>query len=68
MRGRLGRNFFYLTVSNLLSPLFSMALVLAISHLQGVEMLGKYSLLMTVFILGQACGSLGLPVIITRAK
>jgi O-antigen/teichoic acid export membrane protein len=66
MRGRLGRNFFYLTVSNLLSPLFSMALVLAISHLQGVEMLGKYSLLMTVFILGQACGSLGLPVIITR--
>lgn len=66
MNSRLARNFFYLMVSNLLSPMFSMALVLAISRVRGVEMLGKYSLLMTVFIVGQACGTLGLSVIITR--
>ena len=53
-------------MSNVISPFFSIALVLAISRLQGVELLGKYSLLMTVFILGQACGTLGLSIIITR--
>jgi len=43
-----------------------MALVLAISRLKGVEMLGKYSLMMTVFTVGQSCAPLGLTVIITR--
>src|SRR5262249_41623090 len=45
---------------------FSMVLVLAISRVQGVEVLGKYSLMMTVFMLGQNCATFGLPVIITR--
>lgn len=59
-------NFLFLMASNVLSPVFSMVLVLAISHLQGVEMLGKYSLVMTVFIVGQSCATLGLNIIITR--
>jgi O-antigen/teichoic acid export membrane protein len=59
-------NFLFLMASNVLSPVFSMVLVLAISHLQGVEMLGKYSLVMTVFVVGQACATLGLSIIITR--
>jgi O-antigen/teichoic acid export membrane protein len=59
-------NFLFLMASNVLSPVFSMVLVLAISHLQGVEMLGKYSLVMTVFIVGQSCATLGLSIIITR--
>jgi O-antigen/teichoic acid export membrane protein len=63
---RLYKNFALLTASNLLSPLFSMVLVLAISRLQGVEMLGKYSLMMTVFVIGQSCAPLGLPIIVTR--
>lgn len=63
---RLYKNFALLTASNLLTPLFTMALVLAISRLKGVEILGKYSLMMTVFVVGQSCVSLGLPVIITR--
>jgi O-antigen/teichoic acid export membrane protein len=63
---RLYKNFALLTASNLLTPLFTMALVLAISRLQGVEILGKYSLMMTVFVVGQSCVSLGLPVVITR--
>jgi O-antigen/teichoic acid export membrane protein len=63
---RLHKNFALLTASNLLTPLFTMALVLAISRLQGVEILGKYSLMMTVFVVGQSCVSLGLPVVITR--
>jgi O-antigen/teichoic acid export membrane protein len=52
--------------SNVLSPVFSMVLVLAISRLHGVEMLGKYSLVMTVFVVGQSCATLGLPIIVTR--
>ncbi len=63
---RLRRNFLLLAASNLLTPLFSMVLVLALARLQGVEVLGKYSLMMTVFIVGQSCVGLGLPVIITR--
>jgi len=59
-------NFLFLMASNVLSPVFSMVLVLAISHLQGVEMLGKYSLVMTIFIVGQSCATLGLSIIITR--
>lgn len=63
---RLHKNFALLTASNLLSPFFSMVLVLAISRLRGVEMLGKYSLMMTVFVIGQSCVTFGLPVIVTR--
>jgi O-antigen/teichoic acid export membrane protein len=63
---RLYNNFALLTASSLLTPLFSTALVLAIARLQGVEMLGKYSLMMTVFGVGQICATLGVPVIITR--
>lgn len=66
MRSSLHKNFAFLTASSLLSPVFSMVLVLAISRLQGVEVLGKYSLMMTVFVLGQNCAALGLPVVITR--
>jgi O-antigen/teichoic acid export membrane protein len=62
----LGRNFLFLTAGNVLGPVFSMLLVLAISRLRGMEMLGQYSLLMTVFVVGQSCASLGLPVIVTR--
>lgn len=62
----LTKNFIFLMASNVLSPVFSMVLVLAISHLRGVEMLGKYSLVMTAFIVGQSCAALGLPILITR--
>lgn len=62
----LHRNFALLTASNLLTPLFSMALVLAISRLQGVETLGKYSLMTTVFVVGQSCATFGLPIVVTR--
>lgn len=66
MTAGLARNFALLTASNILAPFFSIALVLAISRLQGAETLGKYSLVMTVFVLGQNCATLGLPIIITR--
>ncbi|HLK10808.1 MAG TPA: oligosaccharide flippase family protein [Candidatus Binatia bacterium] len=60
------RNFVFLAASNMLAPFFSMVLVLAISRLRGVEELGRYSLLMTVFIVGQTIAGFGLPVIVTR--
>lgn len=66
MKSTLHRNFALLMVSNVLSPLISMALVVAISRLRGAEFLGKYSVLMTVFVLGQSCAGLGLPIVITR--
>lgn len=66
MKSMLHKNFAFLSASSLLSPVFSMVLVLAISRLQGVEVLGKYSLMMTVFVLGQNCAALGLPIVITR--
>lgn len=66
MQDRLAKNFLFLLANNVLSPVFSMALVLAISRLSGVEMLGKYSLMMTVFTVGQSCAPLGLTVIVTR--
>lgn len=62
----LAKNFLFLVANYVLSPVFSMALVLAISRLKGVEMLGRYSLMMTVFTVGQSCATLGLTVIITR--
>jgi O-antigen/teichoic acid export membrane protein len=66
MHDGLARSFIFLSAGNVLGPVFSMALVLAISHLRGMEMLGQYSLVMTVFVVGQACATLGLPVIVTR--
>lgn len=60
------RSFVVLGAGNVLAPMFSMALVLAISRLQGMELLGKYSLLMTVFVVGQSCAAFGLPVVVTR--
>jgi O-antigen/teichoic acid export membrane protein len=63
---RLYKNFVLLAASNLLAPLFSMALVLTISRQHGAEMLGKYSLMMTVFVVGQSCATLGLPIVVTR--
>lgn len=66
MSASLRKNFVFLATSNLLAPFFSMALVLAISRLRGVEELGKYSLVMTIFVLGQSCVGFGLPLVITR--
>src|SRR5262245_35001842 len=66
MPGRIGRNFAFLAASNLLAPVFSMVLVLAISRLRGAEELGKYSLVMTWFVVGQSIAGFGLPVIVTR--
>jgi len=63
---RFWKNFGLIALNNVLTPLFAMALVLAISRLSGPELLGKYSLLMAVLVLGQSCASLGLHVIITR--
>ena len=60
------KNFAFIAVSNLLAPMFSLVLVLAIGRLQGVEMLGKYSLLMSVFVFGMSAAGFGLPVVITR--
>jgi O-antigen/teichoic acid export membrane protein len=65
-RQGLTKSFLFLMTSNVLSPIFSMVLVLTIIRLCGVEMLGKYSLMMTVFVVGQSCATLGLPIIITR--
>jgi len=59
-------NFAFIAASNLLSPLFSLILVLAISRLQGVEALGKYSLLMTVFVFAMSVAGFGLQVVVTR--
>jgi len=66
MTGRLHRNFASIALSNLLAPCFSLALVLAIGRIQGVEALGKYSLVMTCFVVGQVVAGLGLPLVITR--
>src|SRR5262245_38894747 len=60
------KNFAFIAVSNLLAPMFSLVLVLAIGRIQGVEMLGKYSLLMSVFVFGMSAAGFGLPVVITR--
>jgi O-antigen/teichoic acid export membrane protein len=62
----LHRSFALLATANAVAPLCSVSLVLAIARLGGVEMLGKYSLLTTVFILGQNCAPLGLPIVLTR--
>lgn len=46
--------------------MFSLLLVVAISRLNGPDALGKYSILLAVFVFGQNVASLGLPVLITR--
>jgi O-antigen/teichoic acid export membrane protein len=66
MSGAIRRNFLFIAVSNLLAPLFSVALVMAIARVRGAEDLGKYSLVMTVFVLGQSIAGFGLPVVLTR--
>lgn len=66
MNRAISRNFAFIAVSNVLAPMFSLVLVLAISRLQGVEALGKYSLLMSVFVFGMSVSGFGLPVVVTR--
>lgn len=66
MTGAFQKNFGLLMLGNLLAPVFSMVLVLAIAKLQGAEALGRYSVVMTLFVFGQSCAALGLPIVITR--
>jgi O-antigen/teichoic acid export membrane protein len=66
MNQAVSRNFAFIAASNLLAPVFSLVLVLAIGRIQGVEALGKYSLLMSVFVFGMSAAGFGLPVVITR--
>lgn len=66
MSRAISRNFALIAASNLLAPAFSLALVLAIGRLQGVEVLGKYSLLTSLLIFGASAASFGLPVVVTR--
>jgi O-antigen/teichoic acid export membrane protein len=66
MNQAVSKNFAFIATSNLLAPIFSLVLVLAISHYQGVDALGKYSLLMSVFVFGMSAAGFGLPVVITR--
>jgi O-antigen/teichoic acid export membrane protein len=66
MSRAVSRNFAFIAASNVLAPMFSLVLVLAISRFQGVEVLGKYSLLMSVFVFGMSVAGFGLPVVITR--
>ncbi|HYV51879.1 MAG TPA: hypothetical protein VE971_01175, partial [Candidatus Eisenbacteria bacterium] len=58
------KNFFLLMLNNVLSPVFATALVVVISRFQGLEVMGKYSLMITVLILGQNCISHGFPILI----
>lgn len=66
MQGALLKNFSVLSLSNLLLPLASTALVVAISRLGGVEMLGEYSFILTFFFIGQTCTTGGMQILITR--
>ena len=66
MRGSLLKNFSFLTASGILMPFASMALVVTISRIGGVEMLGHYTLLLTFFFIGQTCSTAGLQILITR--
>src|SRR5262249_17262340 len=66
MNHTVSKNFAFIAVSNVLAPMFSLVLVLAIGRLQGVEVLGKYSLLMSVFVFGMSASGFGLPVVLTR--
>jgi O-antigen/teichoic acid export membrane protein len=66
MRTSLLKNASVLTVSNVLSPVASMVLVLTIGRLRGAAELGGYSLVMSVFVLLESLAALGLPVVVTR--
>jgi O-antigen/teichoic acid export membrane protein len=66
MNSAFWKNFVVLTVGNVLTPICSVALVLAIGRLNGPEALGQYSLLMAVFVVGQSCASFGFPIVLTR--
>jgi O-antigen/teichoic acid export membrane protein len=66
VHSNLFKNFSFLTASSVLIPFATMALVVAISRLGGVEMLGEYSLLVTFFFIGQTCSTAGLQILITR--
>jgi O-antigen/teichoic acid export membrane protein len=66
MSRAISRNFALIAASNLLAPALSLALVLAIGRLQGVEVLGKYSLLTSLLVFGASAAGFGLPVVITR--
>lgn len=66
MHANLIKNFSFLSASSILLPFTTMALVVAISRLGGVEMLGQYSLLVTFFFFGQTCSTAGLQIILTR--
>lgn len=66
MRASLLKNASVLTVSNVLTPVASMVLVLSIGRLRGAEELGAYSLVMSVFVLLESLAALGLPVVVTR--
>ena len=56
-----------LSSAQILNPLTSVLLVLAIARLQGAEILGKYSLVLTIFYMAVAIAGLGLNTPITRA-
>lgn len=60
------RNTSVLSLGNVLSPMASMVLVLAIGRWRGPEELGVYSLAMAVFLFGEGLAALGLPVVVTR--
>lgn len=66
MRASVLKNASILTVSNVLTPIASMVLVLTIGRLRGAEELGAYSLVMAVFALFESLAALGLPVVVTR--
>ncbi len=66
MTRTLVRNFSFLTVSNILMPMASMVLVVAISRIGGAEMLGEYSLLVSLFFIGQTTSTAGLHILLTR--
>ncbi len=66
MHANLIKNFSFLSASSVLLPFTTMALVVAISRLGGVEMLGQYSLLVTFFFFGQTCSTAGLQILLTR--
>lgn len=66
MPGSLLKNFSFLTASGILMPFASMALVVTISRVGGVELLGQYTLLLTFFFIGQTCSTAGLHILITR--
>ena len=66
MQSSILKNASVLTLSNVLSPVASMVLVLTIGRLRGAEELGAYSLVMAVFVFIESLAALGLPVVVTR--